>query len=91
MSHCQVKNTVLCYISLNAQCYLATGQVQIKMYLSKGQVKILRCFYPCFNIELSPLFVVRFFLKQGLRLAYVCSIDPEFKQIHHHQGCCTCN
>ena len=40
-------NTVLGYISLNAQRDFATGQVKIKVYLSTGQVKILRFFYPC--------------------------------------------
>ena len=48
MSDEQVKkNTVPGYISLNAQRYLATGQVKIWVYLSAGQVNILRIFYPC--------------------------------------------
>ena len=45
MSDGQVKkNTVPGYISLNAQHYLAAGQVNIMVYLSVGQVNILRNF-----------------------------------------------
>ena len=48
MSDRQVKNIVQGYISLNAQCYFATGQVKIKVYLSTGQVSISRFFTPEF-------------------------------------------
>ena len=47
MSDGQVKkNTVQGYISFKAQRNLAKGQVKIKVYLSAGQVNILRFFYP---------------------------------------------
>ena len=47
MSDRQVKkNTVQGYISFKAQRDLAAGQVKIKVYLSTGQVNILRFFYP---------------------------------------------
>ena len=46
MSEGQVKNTVQGYISLNVQCYFATGQEKIKVYLSLGQVSISRYFTP---------------------------------------------
>ena len=42
------------YITLNAQRFLETGQVEIKVYLSGGQVNILRLFYPCSRLIMNP-------------------------------------
>ena len=61
MSGVQVKTSIVqAYISLNAQRYLATGQVKLKLCLSAGQVNISRFFYPCLSI-VSGCFLYDYF------------------------------
>ena len=45
--HCEISVRSVLKISLIV--HLATGQVNIWLFLSGGQVKILRFFYPCDN------------------------------------------